>query len=401
LTSLRKIERDVPAQIQDRTLVSLRHQFRGGLRFNIDDTLFYSDERLNLHGSEQSRRFLQFNGYSNWRPDTEKPLTVIGRLVAQGVEAGNGTRRGSHIYLVSGTATYQYTPQLTFAASAGFDGNGGDNLESRAGMFQRLRTTYRSRPYPLGKMAYNWGGSFDVGNRRDSNGTVEAVQTIGSSLNHGLSRVSNFGGGRQLQFSITQTIAALADTEERREQSLVHTAYVTYSSQRGRSSGYLRLSASDRRLFGDRSDGFQLLSLQASSRMQLNRSRSLNGGFSVQYSNSETPMMLNGDATTLAMSDRDSFTYSVNLSYVDRELFSVKNLNFLSELRYLSAQFRDDDPFAQEDIFDPNRSDSSWRNELTYRIGLLELRLLAEVRDINGRWNSQAFFSVRRYYGTT
>ena len=46
-------------------------------------------------------------------------------------------------------------------------------------------------------------------------------------------------------------------------------------------------------------------------------------------------------------------------------------------------------------------SDSSWRNELTYRIGLLELRLLAEVRDINGRWNSQAFFSVRRYYGAT
>ena len=39
-------------------------------------------------------------------------------------------------------------------------------------------------------------------------------------------------------------------------------------------------------------------------------------------------------------------------------------------------------------------------NELTYRIGLLELRLLAQVRDINGRWNSQAFFSVRRYYGT-
>jgi hypothetical protein len=99
--------------------------------------------------------------------------------------------------------------------------------------------------------------------------------------------------------------------------------------------------------------------------------------------------------------DRDSFTYSVNLSYVDRELFNVRNLNFLSELRYLSAQFREDDPFEQDELFDPNRSDKSWRNELTYRIGLLELRLLGEVRDINGRWNSQAFFSIRRYYGTT
>jgi hypothetical protein len=46
-------------------------------------------------------------------------------------------------------------------------------------------------------------------------------------------------------------------------------------------------------------------------------------------------------------------------------------------------------------------SDSSWRNELTYRVGLLELRLLAEMRDVDGRWNGRAFFSVRRYYGTT
>jgi hypothetical protein len=398
LTSLRKLNRDVPAQTRDRTLVSLRHQFRGGLRFNIDDTLYYSDERLNLHGAEQLRRFVQFNGFSNWRPSTEKPLTVIGRLVAQGIESGNGTTRSSHNYLMSGTATYQFSPQLTFAASAGFNGSGGDAAESRSGTFQRLRGTYRGRPIPVGRMAYNWGGTLDLANRRDSNGTVESLQAFGTSFNHGLSRASNLSRGRQLQFSVTQRVSAIADTLDRREHSLDHTAYATYSVQRGRTSGYLRISITDRRLYGDREDEFQLVSLQASSRMQLNRMRSLNGGFSLQFSNSETPMMVNGDPTTMVVMDRDSFTYSVNLSYVDRELFNVNNLQFLSELRYLSAQFREDDDFDRDDLFDPNRSDSSWRNELTYRIGLLELRLLAEVRDINGRWNSQAFFSVRRYY---
>ncbi len=401
LTSLRKLNRDVPAQTRDRTLVSLRHQFRGSLRFNIDDTLFYSDERVNLHGSEQLRRFLQFNGYSNWRPSTEKPLVVIGRVVAQGVEAGNGTRRSSHNYLMSGTATYQYSPQLTFAASAGFNGSGSDTADSRAGTFQRLRGTFRGPTVPLARMSYNWGGTLDLANRRDSNGTVRSLQAFGTSFNHGLSRASNLSRGSQLQFSVTQTVAAVADTLDRREQSLVHTAYATYNVRRGRTSGYLRFSISDRRLYGDRSDEFQLLSLQASSRMQLNRTRSLNGGFSLQYSNSESPMVFNGDPTATIIMDRDSFTYSVNLSYVDRELFNVRNLNFLSELRYLSAEFREDDSFDRDDLFDPNRSDSSWRNELTYRIGLLELRLLGEVRDINGRWNSQAFFSVRRYYGTT
>lgn len=398
-TSLRELQQDVPQQSQERLLVNLRHQFRGGSRFNIDDTLFYSDERLNLSSTDQLRRFLQFNGYSNWRPDTNKPLIVIGRVVAQAVESGNGTIRDSHNYLMSGTATYQFSPRTTIAASAGFNGSGGSEAEGRTGTFQRLRGNYRSRPLSLGRVSYNWGTTLNLGNRRDRNGVVEAVQDLGLSLDHGLSRVANLDAGRQLQFGVTQTAAAQADTQDRREQTLVHTAYATYSRTRGRTAGYLRFSASDRRLYGDRRDEFQLLSLQASSRMQLSRTRSLNGGFSFQFSTATTPMMVDLTTGDMRMIDNGSYTYSVNLSYVDRELFDIETLNFQSELRYLSAEFRDDDPFRPSVEFDLDRSDSSWRNELTYRIGLLELRALAEIRDINGRWNSLAFFSIRRYYG--
>ena len=78
----------------------------------------------------------------------------------------------------------------------------------------------------------------------------------------------------------------------------------------------------------------------------------------------------------------------------------MRNLSFLSELRYLSSEFRDDDEFGREFEFDPHRSDSSWRNELTYRVGLLELSLLTAMREFNGSWSGQAFFSIRRYYGT-
>jgi hypothetical protein len=400
LTSHRALERDTPDQTQERLIVNLRHQYRGSLQFNLEDSLFYSDERLNLNGMDRLRRFLQFNGYSNWRPNTKKPLVVIGRMVAQAVETGNGATRDSHTYLMSGTATYQFSPQISFAGSAGFQGSGGSEAEGRTGTFQRLRGTYRSRPLPLGSLSYDWGASLNLGNRRDSNGVVETVQSMGASLNHGLSRVSSIGAGRQLQLGVTQSASILADTMDRREQSLVHTAYATYSRTRGRTAGYLRFSASDRRLYGDRRDELQLLSLQASSRMQLSRTRSLNGGFSLQFSTATAPMMMGPDPDDMRMRDSGSYTYSVNLSYVDRELFKVDGLNFLSELRYLSADFRDDDPF-RPDEFDPSRSDSSWRNELTYRIGLLELRALAEIRDINGRWNSLAFFSVRRYYGAT
>ncbi len=400
VTSVRKLSRDSPQQTQNRTVLNLRHRFRGGLRFNIDDRLFYSDERLNLNGSDQQRRFLQFNGFSNWRPETSKPLLVTGRLVGQAVEAGDGTKRGSQNFVLSGNATYQYSPRVTFAANAGVNGSGADNSDSQTGVFQRVRGTFRSFPIALGRMAYNWGTALDLANHRVRREGDDAIQSLGASFNQGISRNALLGNGRQFQVSLTQNVAAVGDTADRREQSLVHTAYATLSRRNGRTQSYLRLSASDRRRYGDRPDEFQLVSLLGSSRMQISRQRSLNGGFSIQYSNSTMPLMMNGGASDETMMDRGSFTYSVTLSYADRQLFNVNNLRFLTELRYLSTEFRTDDVFDAEDVFDPRRSDSSWRNELNYRIGLLEFRLLAEIRDLNGQWVSQAFFGVRRYYGT-
>lgn len=399
LTSVRKLSRDLPQQSQNRKVLNLRHRFRAGLRFNIDDRLFYSDERLNLNGSDQQRRFLQFNGFSNWRPKTSKPLLVTGRLVGQAVEAGNGMTRGSQNFVLSGNATYQYSPRFTFAASAGVNGSDNDDSESQTGSFQRVRGTFRSSPIALGTLAYNWGTALDLANHSFERDGSDSVQSLGASFNHGISRNAFLGNGRNFQVSLTQTATAIGDTEDRREQSLVNTAFVTLSRQNGRVQSYLRLSASDRRLYGDRRDEFQLVSLQGSSRMQISRQRSLNGGFSVQYSNSAMPLVMNGSQEM--MMDRGSFTYSVTLTYTDRQLFDVNNLSFLTQLRYLSSEFRSDDVFDVEDTFDPRRSDSSWRNELNYRIGLLEFRLLAEIRDLNGQWVSQAFFGVRRYYGTS
>jgi hypothetical protein len=344
---------------------------------------------------------VQFNGYSNWRPATKKPVLVIGRLIARGIESGNGTTRSNQNFSLSGTATYQYSDRVGFAASAGVNGSDGDNAESQTGSFQRFRGTYRSRQIPVASMSYSWGGSLDVANILAGQEGASSIQSLQASFNHGLSQVTRLSSGRQLQVSITQSATALANTEDRRENSLIHTAYMTLSRQRGRIASYLRFSASDRRFFGDRGGDLQLFSLQGSSRMQLTSMRSLNGGFSVQYSDTTMPMMINGEMNNDFMMNNGSFSYSVNLSYSDRELFGVSNLSFLSNLRYLSTEFRNDDPFQEENPFDPNRSDSSWRNELTYRIGLLELRLVAEMRDVNGRWTGQGYFNVRRYYGRT
>ena len=77
----------------------------------------------------------------------------------------------------------------------------------------------------------------------------------------------------------------------------------------------------------------------------------------------------------------------------------MPRLNFLSEVRLLSSDFRSNDILDQGIETDPDRDDKSWRNRLEYRVGKLELQLLADVREINNSWMSQVLFTVRRYYG--
>jgi len=394
LTSIRDLVRDGPMQTENRKLLNLRHRFRTSPRFFIEDTTFFSDERIGYDQAQTNRRFLQFNGNSNWRPQTSKPLLVIGRVLAQGIDSGpSGFESGSRNVLLAASANYQYSRNVTFAGNLSLRDSEMDAGPDDSAVLQRLRATYRSDSIELGRMQYLWGGTAEAGNRRDTNDGEDAVQDVTGVFNHGLSRNAMLKGGRQFQVNIMQTLSASADTSDRREQTVVHGAYLTLNRQSGRMSTYLRLSASDRRSFGDRVDTFQLVNLQASSRMQMNRDRSWNGSVTLQYGNSSADMPEARDM------DNSSFTYSVDLRYMERDLFDVQRLNFQSELRLLSSNFRNNNAFDERNDPTTDRNDSVWRNELDYRVGLLEFRLLADLRQTDDRWMSQVYFQVRRYYG--
>ena len=394
LSSFRDLSRDQPMQMETRKLFNLRHRFTTSPRFFIEDTTFYSDEDIDFGRMAVTRRFFQFNGSSNWRPATKKPLLVIGRAIAQGFDSGQmGSEAGSSNYLLSASANYQYSRNVNVAGNLIVRTVDADDNPEESSVFQRLRTTYRSDAVPLGRMNYIWGGSVEVGNRRDRNEGEDTVQDVIGLFNHGITRNTLFSGGRRLQFNLSQTLSALADTEDRREQTLIHSAYLTWNRQNGRMSNYIRLSASDRRSSGDREDTFQLVNFQASARMQMSRKRSLNGSITFQYNNSMATMPHTEDM------DNSSVTYSADLRYMERDLFNVARLDFQSELRLMSANFRSNDLIDEGIAPERERNDSVWRNELNYRVGLLELRMLAELRQIEDRLSTQVYFLVRRYYG--
>lgn len=364
------------------------------------DTTFYSDERIVLEHSDNHRRFLQFNGLSSWRPETRRPLLVTGRVIARGVDSGPiGLEAGSSSFVMTGAANYQLRPRVTISGNAGVTTMDADGQSDESSVFQRLRATYRADPIGLGEMQYFWGSSLEVGNRRQRNDGNDTVQNLAGVFDHSLSKTAFLSSGSQLQFSFTQQIAARADTDDRRDQSLIHSAFVTWSKRKGRTASYLRLSASDRRVYGDREEVFQLVTFQGSSQMQFTRTRSLNGGFSVQYSAGEAEMIADAEMFADAEMQNSTLTYSVDLTYRERDLFGVERLNFLSELRLLDRELRSNDIFDRDIEIETERSDQVWRNELDYTIGKLDFRLLAEVREINNQWMNQVFFRVRRYYG--
>ena len=383
-------------QIQNRTRHTLRHQFRPGQNFLLEDTLFFSNERYSVGNFDSMRRFLQFNTITTWRPDTDKPLLIVGRGLLRGIGlSGNGFEEGSKNLSVTGSATYQYSDRIVFAANVGVAAADTDEGDDGSVVYQRLRASYHSRIFDLRSSEYRWGGSTDVGNRSGRNGMAadNSLQDVVLSFNHRLAKRYQLSSGRNLEFRFSQRLTAAADTDKRDLRSATHTVYATVSRQRGQTRSYIRLTATDRRTRGDQRDIFQLVNLQASRSTQSGRYRAWSGGLTLQYG--RTARQDSG----LEDSDNQTISYSANLNYRHMNLFNVPRLSFNSELALLSSDFMSNEPFENEFDSDRERTDAAWRNRLDYRVGLLQFRLEANVRAVDNFQNSIIFLSIRRYYG--
>lgn len=393
LTAVRFTERADTSDSQERQSLSLRHRFRAGPRFFLEDTTFYSDERIELDGMDLARRFAQFNAITTWRPDVGRPLLLTGRALLQGTDSGSSDdMSGAAAAVLTAAASYQWSPNFTLSGNVGAVRNDRDTAEAEDRYFQRLRTTYRADDTDFLGAAYRWSVTAEAANVRESTAS-ESVRDVGASLEHGLTRTVFARDRYQLQLSLSQQLSTLYTTGHGRERGVLNSAFATFTHHGDQSTSYLRLSATDRRLYGVRRTKFRLANFQLSTRARVGRNRSLNGSVSLQYSRNDIP-----DDVFFATDNR-ALSYSANLSFSQRELFAVQRLNLLSEIRWLSSDFQSEDPFDRDFERDTEREDRVWRNRLDYRVGRLEFRLTADLREINGGRSGQVFLQIRRYYG--
>jgi len=379
---------------------TLRHRYSRNSRFSLDNTFFVSDESIERQSSNVLRVFRQFNSILSWRPEVKRPLVITGRALLHDIESGqtDSSQNTENIW-VSGSLNYQLTDHVTLAGSVGSSSQKFDSADWQTRTFSRLSAQVRSKEHTVLTGRYRASGAIHLLHEKGSldpdepGETDESTQELSVNLSHTLSKQFSLASGHQLDLHVSQDWTGQKNREGERGQMLGHRIFGTLSRQRGNSNSYLRVSATDRRQRGLVERNFQLLNLQLSRTTRFDRRRALGGSLTYQYSRKWL------DDIDLGSSGSHSTNYSANINYRHADIFTVRDLDFFSELRAQSSEFVSDDPFDEiSNNIDETRSDVDWRNRLIFNVGRLRLRLDANFRQVEDRWSTSIFFRVRRYY---
>jgi len=391
----RNIRRQFPNQQTDSLRHTLRHTFRMGSRFDVRNTVFISDEQLQGEQLQTGRRYQQLTSVSTWRPNTVRRLLVSGRGLLQSSDSTvlMGDINQSIVSL-SVTANYEYTPRITMTGGAGVISSRMSGTAVSDSSFQRVGINYNSESYELWGGTYAYSGQVGLGNSNIDAGLENSdVQSQSANLGHSFARPLETGSEARREIRITQRATTINDSAARNLTTLQHSAHLTQSRQRGRQTRYFRFSILDQRTFGDEQRLYQLVNAQYSIQHQVDRESAWNGNASIQYGRRQQ------DRPVETADESSSLNYSVNLTYRRANIFDVTFLNYSSDFRFLSEDFSSGDPFDSEFDIERERFNSSWRNRLDYRVGLLQLRADVDLREINGVWSASLSLYAKRFFG--
>ena len=387
-----------PGQHLDSIRHNFRHTFRPSSRVDLRNTFFYGDEQQGTNTVAVDRVLQQFNSTLTWRPRTEKRLLLTGRGLLQSSESLTQLLTAEQQSAsLSGTATYEYSDRVMISGGLGLLAARTNTSASSLSTYQQAGATYRSTEHDFLGGSYSFRARTAIGNRTDPVGVGDegdkGTQILTTGVGHNLGRSFEVQHLGRVHLRASQDVTTNHDTKGREINSIRHGIFLATSGQSADYTRYLRVSLTDQRSFGDERRAHQLADLQVSLRRQISRDRSWNGNITLQYGRREQYKPIE---TTSAGA---SFSYSVNLSYRHANLFDVSLLNFTSDFRLLSTDLQTDDPFDLGLDLDTERIMSTWRNRLEYRVGLLHLRADADLREIDGDWNTSIRISARRYFG--
>ena len=395
LTSRRmEVEAQQPDIDTDSLRHTVRHHFRAGSRFNLQNTYFLTDEQFDSEFLQSDRTYQQLYSLATWRPDRANRWLVTGRgLLQENESAGLLSGSEQSNASLSGTASFRLTERVSLTGALGASRMHTDMGDSKAG-YQQLGANYTSVGYPLLGGTYQYSGRGSFGNRTESGmPDSQDLRDLRFDVGHSLARAFETRGDRRIDVRGIQRVTTSSNSIGAELNILRSSFYVTSGVNEERLSRYLRFAVTDQRSFGDEERNFQLIDLQYSLQGNLTRDSNWNLNATVQHGlrkQTKPPDLVN---------ESKSLSYSVSAAYRQANLFDISFLNFSSDFQFQSDDFQSEDPFDPDFDIDRQRISSSWRNRLDYRIGLLQMQGDLGLHEVEGRWFASFRLTVRRYFG--
>ncbi len=390
------------------TTLNARHTFNPQSSLHVDTLATWNDVQLHSGGAgtrfDSSTDIRQISSFATWRPSEgdwlhspSSPLYLTGsvRVVDAGSESG-ATAQRFRAFNASLGATQELTREWRLAGSLSATQLAPDSGARSTSAIGNGSVNYTPQGLTLG----DWRYTPSVGANASVSRGSEAGQryTLGGQFAHGVSRSLALGETDSLAFNLTQSLAALRDSQTQTwTRALAHSAGLFWQgSGDGTSQSYASLSGSDSRSWAQESGSFQLVNMQVSRRTQLSRHASWSGNLTFQTSRSDTTQIDAFSGLRRQASPGWQRFYSGSLSYENQRVLGVPRLRYTAQLTVNSQQL---ESRAEGDIDAPReRITESLENRLDYAIGRLDTRLTARLARVDGRSVASIFARVQRRY---
>jgi hypothetical protein len=376
------------AERNDYETLLARHAFRPDSTVSWENSVNLTQTTSRFVSAESDLRIFQLSSVAFWRPENQ-PLTVNGSVRAFSLD--NGTGQGSsrtRVVNASAGLTYSVSRNLRALAGISLTDTEAGNQHNRAAT-GTFGATYQGDTNQWGKFRHDWfaaGTGIVTSGASDRNGFL-----FNGTLGNSLSRGFDLGDGEALTFNVAQNLSALAGAAAEGSQQLFHSGSVTWNKSEplSNSTSFIRLSATDSRYLNGGREILQLVNLQLTRSLEIDRDRALSGNLTFQTTR-RTSQRTGVDSSI--NDGKPESTISGDLVYRHQNIFAVPRLVYFSQLR-LNRQEQ-----IQAFAAPGERELRSWENRLDYNIGRLETRFLVRIAEIDGSRQWLLMFRVTRRF---
>jgi hypothetical protein len=371
--------------------VNLRHSWHPRQNLSVENFAFASRTETSVFSDaltvENKSGFYELSSFTNWQPDTERPLLVVGSVRLFGLSNESGGTTSDSGSLTGGlSANYSYSQNVSLFGSTQVSRVQSDS-DTRLLTVSSAGATYTSDVVNLGQFAYTWNsnttGTLQTGSAEGN------LHVLTAGVGHNFFRSLWADERSSFAVNLGQSFGGSEASGTGTQGRLGNSANATWVIRQSESFiTTLSANISDERGFGDSATSFTLVGLQANGNIQFSRYSTGSANFSLTGTRQDNPDGVGSTTNWVAYG---------TLGYQHARVFNVPALRYTA---LYTANTQRLNSRGQGDLnATPELPTQMLEQRLDYRIGKLDLQALLRIGEIDGKKNALIGFRVNRAFG--